>query len=116
VYMKGPGDDRDVVLTGNVTFDLLSRTRAVTPFLVVGGASSGTATASAEKRFHPPRDPSQVAVASASRSVSASTSLRSFASAGSPTTVSAWLWAGDSEIGGIEISSSEGLVTPQLDG
>jgi hypothetical protein len=37
VYMKGPGDDRDVVLTGNVTFDLLSRTRAVTPFLVVGG-------------------------------------------------------------------------------
>lgn len=37
VYFKGPGDDRDVVLTGNVTFDFLAGTRAVTPFLVAGG-------------------------------------------------------------------------------
>lgn len=36
VYMKGPGDDRDLVLTGNVTFDFLSGPR-VTPFLVAGG-------------------------------------------------------------------------------
>jgi hypothetical protein len=37
VYMKGLGDDRDLVLTGNVTFDVLSGARAVTPFLVAGG-------------------------------------------------------------------------------
>ncbi len=36
VYMKGPGDDRDLVLTGNVTFDLSSGPR-VRPFLVAGG-------------------------------------------------------------------------------
>ena len=36
VYMIGPGDDRDLVLTGNVTFDIL-RGAAVTPFLVAGG-------------------------------------------------------------------------------
>lgn len=36
VYMKGPGDDRDVVLTGNVTFDFLRGPRVVTPFLVAG--------------------------------------------------------------------------------
>ena len=41
VYMRGPGDDRDLYLTGNVTFDLLSprqgRPRRVTPFIVGGG-------------------------------------------------------------------------------
>jgi hypothetical protein len=37
VYMKGPGDDRDTVLTGNVTFDFISGARKVTPFLVAGG-------------------------------------------------------------------------------
>ena len=37
VFMKGPGDDHDLVLTGNVTFDFLSGPRAVTPFLVAGG-------------------------------------------------------------------------------
>ena len=37
VYMKGPGDDRDLVFTGNVTFDFLSGPHAVTPFLVAGG-------------------------------------------------------------------------------
>ena len=36
VYMVGPGDDRDLFLTGNVTFDVFSR-RPVTPFFVVGG-------------------------------------------------------------------------------
>jgi hypothetical protein len=41
VYMRGPGDDRDLFLTGNVTFDLLpprqGRPRRVTPFIVGGG-------------------------------------------------------------------------------
>ena len=41
VYMRGPGDDRDWFLTGNLTFDLLSprqgRPRRVTPFIVAGG-------------------------------------------------------------------------------
>lgn len=36
-YMAGPGDDRDLILTGNVTFDLLPPDRRVTPFLVAGG-------------------------------------------------------------------------------
>lgn len=36
-YMIGPGDDRDFIVTGNVTFDVLPPGRAVTPFLV-GGA------------------------------------------------------------------------------
>lgn len=44
VYMVGPGDDRDLFVTGNVTFDLLGpragRVRRVTPFLVVGGGWS----------------------------------------------------------------------------
>ena len=47
-YMVGPGDDRDLFLTGNVTFDLanggLGRTGRVTPFLVAGGASCAIAT------------------------------------------------------------------------
>jgi hypothetical protein len=41
VYMRGPGSDRDLVLTGNLTFDLIpphdGRPRRVTPFLVGGG-------------------------------------------------------------------------------
>lgn len=35
VYMIGPGSDRDLMLTGNVTFDLFDG--PVTPFFVVGG-------------------------------------------------------------------------------
>lgn len=41
VYMRGPGSDRDLFLTGNLTFDILrpqaSRPARVTPFLVAGG-------------------------------------------------------------------------------
>jgi hypothetical protein len=41
VYMRGPNDDRDLFLTGNMTFDLfpprLGRPPRVTPFLVAGG-------------------------------------------------------------------------------
>lgn len=40
-YLRGPGSDRDVMITMNMTFDLLSprgeRPRRVTPFVVVGG-------------------------------------------------------------------------------
>lgn len=36
VYMIGPGDDRDLFLTGNVTLDVFT-SRPVTPFFVVGG-------------------------------------------------------------------------------
>jgi hypothetical protein len=40
-YMVGPGDDRDLTVTGNVMFDVLAPTatgpRRVTPFLVAGG-------------------------------------------------------------------------------
>lgn len=36
VYMIGPGDDRDLVVTGNITFDVFSN-RRVTPFFVAGG-------------------------------------------------------------------------------
>ena len=36
VYMIGPGEDRDLFLTGNVTFDVFSN-RRVTPFFVAGG-------------------------------------------------------------------------------
>ena len=36
-YMRGPGDDRDLMLTGNVTFDLVSpSSRRVVPFVVAG--------------------------------------------------------------------------------
>jgi hypothetical protein len=37
VYFKGPGDDRDLIVTGNVTFDVLRRARPLTPFLIAGG-------------------------------------------------------------------------------
>jgi hypothetical protein len=41
VYMVGPGDDRDLVVTGNLTFDVRARTRlvrpAVIPYFVIGG-------------------------------------------------------------------------------
>ena len=41
VYMRGPDFDRDLFLTGNLTFDVLGpvagRPRRVTPFLVAGG-------------------------------------------------------------------------------
>lgn len=41
VYMRGPGSDRDLYLTGNVTWDMLrplnDAPRRVTPFLVAGG-------------------------------------------------------------------------------
>ena len=44
VYMWGPGEDRDIFLTGNLTFDLLAprdgRPRRVTPFLIAGGGFS----------------------------------------------------------------------------
>lgn len=36
-YMIGPDDDRDLILTGNITFDVLPPDRRVTPFFVVGG-------------------------------------------------------------------------------
>lgn len=40
-YMSGPGNDRDLVLTGNVVVDLLAPTaakpRRTTPYVVVGG-------------------------------------------------------------------------------
>jgi hypothetical protein len=41
VYMVGPGDDRDLFLTGNLVFDFLGaaapRSPAVIPYVVVGG-------------------------------------------------------------------------------
>ena len=41
VYMRGPNSDRDLFLTGNLTFDVLpprdGRPRQLTPFLVAGG-------------------------------------------------------------------------------
>ncbi len=41
VYMKGPNRDRDLYLTGNLTFDVMpprgGRPRRVNPFLVAGG-------------------------------------------------------------------------------
>jgi hypothetical protein len=41
VYMRGPNWDRDLFLTGNLTFDVLpprnGRPRRVSPFLVAGG-------------------------------------------------------------------------------
>ena len=41
VYMRGPNADRDLFLTGNLTFDVLrprdGRPARVTPFLVAGG-------------------------------------------------------------------------------
>ena len=44
VYMWGPNWDRDLFLTGNLTFDLLpprgGRARRVTPFLIAGGGLS----------------------------------------------------------------------------
>jgi hypothetical protein len=36
VYFKGPRHDRDLVITGNVTFDVIAGSR-ITPFLVAGG-------------------------------------------------------------------------------
>lgn len=36
-YMRGPGADRDLFVTGNLTFDLVRPDRRVTPFLVAGG-------------------------------------------------------------------------------
>ena len=40
-YMVGPGQDRDLIVTGNLMFDVLAPTAAkpqrVTPFLVAGG-------------------------------------------------------------------------------
>jgi hypothetical protein len=41
VYMVGPDDDRDWMLTGNLTFDVLrpidNRPRRITPYLLAGG-------------------------------------------------------------------------------
>jgi hypothetical protein len=41
VYMRGPNSDRDLFLTGNLTFDVIppraGRPRRVVPFLVAGG-------------------------------------------------------------------------------
>lgn len=36
-YMIGPNSDRDLILTGNVTFDVTPPASKVTPFLVAGG-------------------------------------------------------------------------------
>jgi hypothetical protein len=36
-YMIGPGDDRDVILTGNLTVDVLPPGRRATPYFVAGG-------------------------------------------------------------------------------
>ena len=40
-YMVGPGQDRDLIVTGNLMFDVLAPTaatpRRITPFLVAGG-------------------------------------------------------------------------------
>jgi hypothetical protein len=36
-YLIGPGRDRDVIATANLTVDLLPPTRRVVPFLVAGG-------------------------------------------------------------------------------
>jgi len=40
-YLRGPGSDRDLMVTGNLTFDILGprfgRPPRVTPFLTVGG-------------------------------------------------------------------------------
>ena len=36
-FMLGPDNDRDLILTGNVTFDVFSPSRRATPFLVAGG-------------------------------------------------------------------------------
>lgn len=38
-YMLGPGGDRDLFVTGNLTFDIVTRTasRRAIPFLVIGG-------------------------------------------------------------------------------
>jgi hypothetical protein len=36
VYFKGPRQDRDLAITGNVTFDFFAGSR-ITPFLVAGG-------------------------------------------------------------------------------
>jgi hypothetical protein len=38
VYMIGPGSDRDLFVTGNVTFDVFAG-RPVTPFFVLGGGA-----------------------------------------------------------------------------
>ena len=37
IYFRGPRDDRDVVVTGNLTFDFLAGAHPVTPFVVGGG-------------------------------------------------------------------------------
>ena len=41
VYMVGPGNDRDLILTGNLTFDLIkpidNRPRRITPYVLAGG-------------------------------------------------------------------------------
>jgi len=36
-YMVGPGEDRDLIVTGNLTFDLFRPGRRFTPYLVAGG-------------------------------------------------------------------------------
>ena len=36
-YMIGPGSDRDLILAGNLTFEVLRPGTKVTPFLVAGG-------------------------------------------------------------------------------
>jgi hypothetical protein len=37
IYFRGPRDDRDLVLTGNLTLDFLDSAHPVTPFVVGGG-------------------------------------------------------------------------------
>jgi hypothetical protein len=43
-YMRGPGDDRDLFVMGNLTFDILgggaARSPRVSPFLIAGGGFS----------------------------------------------------------------------------
>jgi len=53
--MSGPGVDRSLSVTGNLTFDLRSRgsaTRAVTPYIIVGGGWMHSRTEVGTMRTH----------------------------------------------------------------
>jgi hypothetical protein len=53
VYMRGPFDDRDLFLTGNLTFDVLrsGAGRPVVPFLVAGGGFFRNTSTIGPQRF-----------------------------------------------------------------
>jgi hypothetical protein len=50
VYMIGPGSDRDLFVTGNVTFDVFAR-RPITPFFVAGGGMMHHSDSIAGRKF-----------------------------------------------------------------